>query len=274
MITSVFQIRRHLGVASVVALISTAPATAQDVAECIVKAEQIARVGASARGVLARIDVQRAQPVSRDQIMAELESSEEDAQVRLARLRVSSDIAVRLAQRRAETAELNAERLTTLVKRDLVPKADQEAAILAAQSARLEEEEAEFQLRIAEVQLQSALAARERKRIRAPFDGVVTDRLMAVGELYNEQAPVIVIARVDPLHVEAYLPAARHAQVQTGQIAQITLETGGTVTATIDVIDPVLDAATGTFGLRLTLPNADRSILAGQSCTLRLPAIN
>jgi hypothetical protein len=32
----------------------------------------------------------------------------------------------------------------------------------------------------------------------------------------------------------------------------------------------VLDAATGTFGLRLALANPDGAILAGQSCTLRL----
>lgn len=272
-INFLFTLRQLCGPALALSLLGQ-PASAQDVAECIIKAEQIARVGASARGVLARMDVERAQSVTKDQIMAELESSEEDAQVRLARLRVSSDIAVRLAQRRAETAELNAKRLTTLVKRDLVPKAEQEAAILAAQSARLEEEEAMFQLRIAEVQLQSALSARERKRIRAPFDGVVTDTLMAVGELYNEQTPIIVIARVDPLHVEAYLPAARRGDVATGQAADIHLETGGTVQARVDVIDPVLDAATGTFGVRLILPNPGGAVLAGQSCALRLSATN
>lgn len=248
--------------------------TAQSVAECLIQADEIARVGAPTRGVLARMLVGRADRVTRDQVIAELEASEEDSQVDLARLRVSSDIAVRLAQAKAETAELNAERLTTLVKRNLVPKAEQEAAILAAQSARLEEEEAVFQMKVAELQLRSALAARERKRIRAPFDGVVTDTLMSVGELYNEQAPIIVIARTDPLHVEAYLPAARRADVAVGQGADVMLETGGKVTATIHVIDPVLDAATGTFGVQLTLPNPDGTILAGQSCELRLAQTN
>ncbi|WP_166434087.1 efflux RND transporter periplasmic adaptor subunit [Roseovarius spongiae] len=249
---------------------SAGAAGAQPVTECLVQANEIARIGAAARGVLAQVLVERADRVAHDQVLAELEASEEEAQLDLARLRVGSDIAVRLARAKAETAELNARRLTTLVKRNLVPKSEQEAAILAAQSARLEEEEAIYQIEVAKVQLAAALAARERKRVRAPFKGVVTDTLMSAGELYNEQAPIIVLARIDPLHVEAYLPAARRADVAVGQTGEVTLETGNTVAATLAVIDPVLDAATGTFGVRLELPNPEGAILAGQSCTLRL----
>nr|WP_309502566.1 efflux RND transporter periplasmic adaptor subunit [uncultured Roseovarius sp.] len=242
--------------------------------ECLVQANEVARVGAAESGVLSKLHVERSNRVNKGQVMAELEASEEDSQVELARLRVSSDIAVRLAQRKAETAELNARRLTILVERKLVPDAEQEAAILAAQSARLEEEEAIYQMKIAEVQLKAALAARERKRVRAPFDGVVTDTLMSVGELYNEQAPIIVLAQIDPLHVEAYLPAARRAELEIGQTAEITLETGGAITGVIKVIDPVLDAATGTFGLQLDVANPDGTILAGQSCSLRFAQTN
>ncbi|MDF1855741.1 efflux RND transporter periplasmic adaptor subunit [Pseudooceanicola sp.] len=243
---------------------------AQTITECLIQAKEVARIGAADRGVLARVHVERADKVGRDQILAELEATEEDAQVALARLRVGSDIAVRLARAKVAAAELNAERLTTLVERNLVPKSDQEAAILAAQSARLEEEEAIYQLEVAKLQLAAALSARERKRIRAPFDGVVTDTLLSAGELYNEQGPIMVLARIDPLNVEAYLPAARRRDVAVGQIAEVTLETGGVASATLEVIDPVLDAATGTFGVRLALPNPEGRILAGQSCGLRL----
>ncbi|MEB8385647.1 efflux RND transporter periplasmic adaptor subunit [Rhodobacteraceae bacterium KMM 6894] len=252
----------------------TGPVIAQPVTECLIQANEIARMGAAARGVLAQMHVERADQVQRDQILAELEATEEEAQVDLARLRVGSDIAVRLARAKAETAELNAQRLTKLVKSNLVPKSEQEAAILAAQSARLEEEEAVFQLEVAKLQLSAALSARERKRIRAPFDGVVTDTLMSVGELYNEQTPIIVLARIDPLYVEAYLPAARRPDVQVGQVGEVTFEIGGTALATLEVIDPVLDAATGTFGIRLTLPNPEGRILAGQSCALRIGSVN
>jgi len=247
---------------------------AQEVSECLVQASEVAQVGAAGRGVVAQVHVDRADRVTRDQVLVELEASEEDMQVDLARLRVGSDVAVRLARARAETAELNAERLTTLVKRKLVPKSEQEAAALEARSARLEEEDALYQMEVAEVQLQAALAARERKRVRAPFDGVVTDRAISAGELYNEQGTIVTVARIDPLHVDAYLPASRRAELTVGQTATVTLETGGTHEAVVRVIDPVLDAATGTFGVRLDLANPDGGILAGQSCFLDLAVGN
>lgn len=217
------------------------------------------------------MSVDRSDFVKKGQILAELEASAEESEVALARLRLDSDIAVRLARRKAETAEANARRLTTLVGRNLVPKAEQEAAVLAVETARLEEEEALLDHRRAEVELEAALAARERKRIRAPFDGVVTERLMSVGELYNEDGPVVTVAAIDPLHVEAYLPVARRGEIGIGMQALLLLETGQKVTATIDIVDPVLDAATGTFGMRLVLPNPDGAFLAGQSCRLALP---
>jgi len=249
-------------------------AAAQNVSECLVHADEVARIGAPSRGVIDAIHVSRADTVTKGTIIADLEASEEESEVELARMRAASDIAHRLARAKAETAELNAERLTTLVARNLVPNAEQEAAALEAQMARLEEEEAQYQSRLAELHLNAALAARERKRVRAPFDGVVTDLLISEGELYNEQHPIAVIARIDPLRVEAYLPAFRRADLGLGQRADVTLETGGTVRAEITVIDPVLDAATGTFGVQLALPNPEGTILAGQSCTLSLAKTN
>ncbi|MWB76886.1 efflux RND transporter periplasmic adaptor subunit [Pseudooceanicola sp. 216_PA32_1] len=276
MINFIFQFPQQLGRIrsgfGICFLCLTVPAAhAQGVdSECIVRAEQIARIGASTRGVIASIVVDRADRVTGGQVIAELEASEEDSQITLAKLRLGSDIALRLARLKAETAEANAERLTTLVGRSLVPKAEQEEAVLAARTARLEEEEALLEHRMAEAELAAAEAARERKRIRAPFDGVVTEKLLSVGELYTEQGPVVTVVSVDPLHVEAYLPVSRRAEVAEGRTATLTLETGDTVEATVDVIDPVLDAATGTFGIRLILPNPDGAILAGQSCRLRM----
>jgi len=44
---------------------------------------------------------------------------------------------------------------------------------------------------------------------------------------------------------------------------------GGTYAATVTVVDRVLDAASGTFGVRLTLPNPDLQLPAGIRCKVR-----
>ena len=236
---------------------------------CLVQARDVAEIGAATRGVILRIDVDRADRVSEGQVVASLEASEEESTLALAEMKLGSDISVRLARAKAEAAEANAERLTTLVKQNLTKRADQEEAVLSARAARLEEEEALLDHDKAKVEVRAALAALERKKVRAPFDGVVTERRMSVGELYTEQVPILVVARIDPLSLEAYLPASARPAVAVGQDVDVTLEDGTTHTARIELLDPLLDAATGTFGLRLALPNPEGKILAGQSCQLK-----
>ena len=84
-----FSIWRQSLFATVCAIVMLPCASsAQTVSECIIQADEIARVGAATRGVLAEMRVKRAERVTTGQIMAELEASEEDNQVALAKLRV------------------------------------------------------------------------------------------------------------------------------------------------------------------------------------------
>lgn len=240
-----------------------------DAAECFVKAHSVARIGAPEKGILRTIPYDRGDTVRKGDVLAELESSRERDNIEVARLRAENDIAVRMARKRAEVAELKVERQERLRKRDFASEADLEEAILEAETARLEEQQAEFELRLAGVDLETALAALERRFVRSPFDGVITERMMSEGELYNEQEPILTLARIDPLDVETFLPAVELARVSPGKIVPVELETGGTVNATISVVDPFLDGATGTFGVRLTLDNPEGEILAGQRCQLK-----
>ena len=44
---------------------------------------------------------------------------------------------------------------------------------------------------------------------------------------------------------------------------------GGSYSATVTVVDRVVDAASGTFGVRLELPNTDHALAAGLKCRVR-----
>ena len=44
---------------------------------------------------------------------------------------------------------------------------------------------------------------------------------------------------------------------------------GGRYTATVTLVDRVIDAASGTFGVRLELPNPNLAIPAGAKCKVR-----
>ena len=105
-------------------------------------------------------------------------------------------------------------------------------------------------------------------RVRSPVDGVVVERLLMPGEYRNEQSPIITLAQVNPLRVEVFIPTALYGQVYVGQAAEVSPEApvGGMHPATVAVVDRVLDAASGTFGVRLELPNPELRLPAGIRC--------
>lgn len=76
------------------------------------------------------------------------------------------------------------------------------------------------------------------------------------------------VARIDPLNVEVIVPAAHFGALRNGSTAKVVLDqpVGGTYTAKVVIIDQVIDAASGTFGVRLELPNP-RSALPASNVT-------
>ena len=76
---------------------------------------------------------------------------------------------------------------------------------------------------------------------------------------------------MDPLRVEVILPAALYGSIQPGANAAVTPDLSGAEVhvASVTVIDPVIDAASATFSVRLELPNPERSIPGGLRCEVR-----
>jgi multidrug efflux pump subunit AcrA (membrane-fusion protein) len=107
--------------------------------------------------------------------------------------------------------------------------------------------------------------------IHSPLDGVVVERTLWNGEYAYEQAPILTLAETDPLNVELFLPIAYYRAVNAGMKVQILPEQpiGGEYFASIDVIDSVFDSRSGTFGIRLQLPNPDAKLPAGFRCKAR-----
>ena len=83
------------------------------------------------------------------------------------------------------------------------------------------------------------------------------------------------IAQIDPLNVEVFVPIALYGSVELGMEATVFGEApvGGQYKATIEVIDPLIDARSGTFGIRLLLPNPNNKIPAGLRCKVEFPVV-
>lgn len=124
--------------------------------------------------------------------------------------------------------------------------------------------------RLADLELQRTTAEVALRTIKSPVNGVVVERFMNPGE-FPKQEKILKIAQIDPLRVEVYAPVAMLGKIAVGMTAHVKPEPPltGEYAAKVTVVDRVVDAASGTFGVRLELPNHDLKLPAGLKCSVR-----
>jgi RND family efflux transporter MFP subunit len=189
-------------------------------------------------------------------------------------VRAENDAPVASAEQRAEYAERRAGRLQRLRASAAVSEREYDEAATEARVAALTLRDARMNLEAARAELLRAEEQVAQRRILSPVDGIVVERHLAGGEYMHEQAQLLTLAQIDPIHVEVFLPVAFYGQIATGDVATVLPEApvGGEHAARVSVVDRVMDAASGTFGVRLLLPNPDLALPAGLRCRIRFRA--
>jgi membrane fusion protein, multidrug efflux system len=97
------------------------------------------------------------------------------------------------------------------------------------------------------------------------------ERRLAPGEFIRTDKSVVVrLAQINPLHIEVVAPAKLFGTLRVGQTGRVSLAPffPGTFQAKIVTVDKVIDAASGTLGVRLELPNPENRIPAGIRCNV------
>ncbi len=243
---------------------------------CLIEPHVVIDLGAEVQGVINEVLVDRSDPVTRGQTLVVLKSSVERANLDQALDRVQMD-----SELNARTADLDLarqvlDRQEGLLQQDLTPQQNVDEARSRFRVAVAAVKHARDNAVLAKHELLRTDAIYQQRFITSPIDGVVIRRHGEPGELVTD-GPVLTIAQLDILRVEAVLPASELGRFKVGQEATVLPETDRekAVKAIVKAIDPILDAASGTFGIELTLDNADGSIYAGQECELRfdLPAL-
>jgi membrane fusion protein (multidrug efflux system) len=214
-----------------------------DEMECLLEPHLVANVGSPVEGTLSHVLVDRGAQVAKGQIIARLNSSVEAANLDL-----------RKAQE--EFGKRKVERNVELFRKELISAS--------------EKDEIETQTRIAELEVKQQQQVLDQRAIRSPLDGVVVERYLAPGErVANEK--ILRIAQVNPLNVEVIAPVELFGSIKLGMAADVSLDPllSGIYKAKVVVVDRVIDAASGTFGVRLELPNQSNKVPAGIKCRLR-----
>lgn len=239
--------------------------------DCIVEPLLTVKLGSREQGTIATMNVKRGSTVKKAEPVAALDSELQKLAVDVARIRAGSDLDIQSAKAKLTLADAELARARELhVNRVVASKKLDEAAIDQA-VATIAYKTAQLQYQIAQSELAQAVERSERRVIRSPVDGVVTELTMSPGEYVHEQAVVMTIAMLDPLKIETFVPIARYRDVHPGTLAEIEMAApiDEVRRAAVVVVDRVFDAASGTFGVRLEMPNPDYRLPGGFRCKVR-----
>jgi RND family efflux transporter MFP subunit len=255
-----------------VAFFAATPVLAQEgMHDCVIAPNLEVEIGSASSGVVEEVLVSRGDRVVAGQPVARLESEAERAALRIIEARAREDVQIELARNRIDLIEREAKRTQTLASKQLAATNVLEEVMSRLKQAQLELRLAESQRHLALLDQRRTEAELERRIIRSPIDGVVLRRLIGPGEFAHSEAKVARIAKTDPLHVEVFLPTKLYTSVSIGQMARLypAEPVAGEYEAIIVVVDQVFDAASDTFGVRLTLPNPGGLLPAGLDCRVK-----
>jgi RND family efflux transporter MFP subunit len=251
------------------ALAAEAGAAGGEIFDCVIQPTEVVELSSSVSGIIDTIDVDRSDPVEKGQVVATLQSDVEQAQVELSEQRAGFNGEIESKHASLAFAKRKQQRTQKLFNKKAVPfhvldeaKTD---AILAATELR----NAEQNKRMAELELERAQATLALRTVRSPVSGVVVERLKSPGE-FVEDKPILRIAQLDPLRVEVIVPVEKYGTIATSMRAEVTPELARKrkYIAEVSIVDKVVDAASGTFGVRLELPNPGNFIPGGLRCSL------
>lgn len=270
-----------LSVALVALTMFYQPAHADDMAaerppvselHCVVMPSAVVDVASGVSGRVESIEVERGDTVQAGQAVAALESGVEQANLVLASARAELEASVHLREARLAFEQRKLRRTDELHSNRVVSLHEQDEAKTDVKLAKWQLRQAIDEKYLASLELVRAAEVLKRRTVRSPIDGVVVERFKWPGE-YVEDEPVLRVARLDPLWVEVVAPVTLHGEVHDNMLAEVMTETKGGQAreARVIVIDPMADAASGTFRVRLELPNPDRSLLGGVKCKARFP---
>lgn len=255
------------------ALLVTQPLIAQQnlaPVDCVINPFRVANVSSPVPGVLQNVLVKRGEQVEQGAQLARMEDAVERATVALAKKRARIDSEVQLADVNLLFDERRQVRIGKLHERKAVSVEIRDEADREAELSKWELQQAQDLRAIRKLELQRARAQLKQKTIQSPLNGFVAKVFRESGE-YIEDQPIVRIVQLNPLLVEAVVPMEMFGKIEAGMTAQVypELQADQPREAIVLDVDPMGDAASRTFGVRLQLDNPDYKIPAGLKCELK-----
>jgi RND family efflux transporter MFP subunit len=183
------------------------------------------------QGTIDQLLVREGAPVVKGQTLIQLDNRDVEADL----ARASAEV---------ENARAQLDRMETLYRQDAVSKQEMENATRA--------------YRVAEASRKAALAQLSYTVVKAPFDGVITERMVEAGELASPGQPLLRMENPRQLRLEATVAESDLRSVSRGDKIPVIIDAleGRTLAGVVARILPAGDPQTHTFTVRVDLPPA------------------
>ncbi len=241
--------------------------------DCLIEAKQSVEIRSPVEAVIETIRVRRGDYVRKGAILVTLEAGAEEAALKLAQSRATMQGEIKAAEARLDLARKRWKQAQELYDDKFIAASARDEAVAEYKLASEQLNQAQENKILAELEVKRTSEILALRTIRSPLSGVVVEKVLSPGEFAtsNLKDPILKLAQIDPLNVEVILPVAYYGRIKGGERASVFPEApiGGKYRATVKVVDRVVDAASGTFGVRLELSNRTGTIPAGVKCRVR-----
>jgi len=233
----------------------------------VIEPHRIVEVGSEVAGILNKVYVDRGDIVYVGQKVASLRSGVEKATLELARVRAGMQSNIKAKKTALEFSQRNSDRIRELYEANAQSFQKWDEVETQRILAETELAAAMEQNRLYELEFVQASEVFKRKTVLSPVSGVVMERYLSRGE-YVEDKPIIKVAQMDPLKVEVVMLVSEIGFVKIGMRGIVTPEAPvtGKYEGVVTIVDRVIDAASGTFGVRLEIPNPKFKLPPGLKC--------
>ena len=189
-----------------------------------------------APGRVKRIHFESGAMVKKGQVMVELDTSVERAQLAS-------------AQSRRDLARVTAKRSRALVAENVIAV------------AQLDNDEA--QLKTSNAEIGALQAEIERKIVRAPFNGRLGIRAVDVGQYLSAGTTLTTLEDIAAVFIDFTLPQQRLGSIREGMPVRVTVGNAAAPEGVIAAVDPKIDDTTRSIKLRASIPNKDDKLRPG-----------
>jgi len=244
--------------------------------ECLIEPTQTVDISSPVIGLLEKVNVRRGDKVRKGEIIATLESTAETASASLARYKSEMTAPTLTAESKVDFSRRKYQRRQEMYVQNYMSAQDRDEAESEMKLAEAELKLAQENKEVAKLEWQQQNSLLNLRTIRSPFDGVVVNQIIFPGEVVEpsgQKKAILKLAQLNPLRVYVILPMATFGKIKTGMKVDVRpeLPVGGHYSGDVMIIDRIVDAASGTFGVFLEIANPKLTVPAGVKCSADFP---